>query len=263
MNSASTPHEIETALFVCAPEPQRICEQIAQLQELAGYRLVPQAPKAIHDWYLDTPTHILRSKRLGLRVRQSDTQLLLTLKGEAQMTDWGGVRRLEREQPWSRASFTELLSVLREAGVDVNPALATPSDPRAALRQVGLQVIQDRETHRQIRNIVATHRDELLAELAIDALTYHFASGPVRCYEVEIEEKQGQQSALLQQLVEALMRQNASSLRRWPHGKLATGLALEQLLRVEARRKLVDARDQLKPEACELLAERLKAVELY
>ncbi|TMC54541.1 MAG: CYTH domain-containing protein, partial [Chloroflexi bacterium] len=207
----------------------------------------------IRDVYLDTQDNTLRSRGIGVRVRHKNREVWLTLKADEQRGAWG-VRRHEREVPWSSQGLALLAADLKGMGVQVTLPVDTSgaSDAVAALTQSGLVRIQERETFRRIRRIQQPNRDETAAELALDSCAYHLHAGEVRTYEVEVELKAGD-AALLQQLNDAVRARFPGGLRAWPYSKLATGIALEQLLHERGRADILDQRDNLKSEACPAL----------
>ncbi len=248
----SPAHEVEATLFVCARDPALFAARIAALHELAGYELRPQATEHIRDIYFDTPERALQRSRYGLRVRRKNERWLLTLKGDATQTA-AGVQRREREVGWSSVGLQAILDDLIALGVRITVRAATSEEePLQAIRALGFEVIQDRETRRQIRHICSTDGQHVLAEFAIDACTYHLDGGAVRCYEIEIEQKSSDDSAL-SNTCDALCTQYANEVRVWRHSKLVTGFALEQLLQQQGREQVVQANGDLKSEYCDAL----------
>ena len=134
MSTAPAPHEVEAALFVCAEHPEVLIAQVAALRELAGYRLVTGSDEHIRDVYLDTQDNTLRSHGIGLRVRHKNREVWLTLKADEQRGAWG-VRRYEREVPWSSEGLALLAADLKSMGVQVTLPVDTSgaSDAVAAL----------------------------------------------------------------------------------------------------------------------------------
>jgi hypothetical protein len=117
---------------------------------------------------------------------------------------------------------------------------------------MGLAVLQERTTHRRVRNAVDAGGVRL-AELAIDAVTYRLDAGAIRHHEVEIESKSPPGAAYLPRAVEALRARFGDSLVPWLHGKLEIGLAIARLLAAGDARALV-AGGHLVPDAYARLA---------
>lgn len=251
-------HEIESALLICADDARAIADRIAQLARLGDYRLLSQPDEQLHDVHFDTPDRALAAHRFAFRARTKNGKRLLTLKGEAHSTDWGGVKRTELEVPWSRDGWNAVASQLQQSHITLDTPPNFDDEPTTALRHMEFIVVQSRATHRRVRNIVARDRssrdrrdaDNLLAELAIDAVTYQFDQRIVRLYEIEIEAKSADASDVLRRCVASLTAMYGTTLRHWPHGKLATGLMLERLLRDGQLDEWLDAEHHLTAEGC-------------
>jgi hypothetical protein len=182
-------------------------------------------------------------------VRYQDREALVTVKGRGAAGAEGERHRSEWERPWSRGLAAELAEALRRSGA---PAAASETagrvagdDPALALAEAGFAVIQDRFTLRRRRTVLKPDAPERgLGELALDEVRYELAVGAVRHLEVEIEVADGVEPAELRALVTLLDGRWPGTIRRWEHGKLATGLALERLLADTApgaRRRLLTA----------------------
>ncbi len=81
---------------------------------VSDYRLLQHNTISIRDVYWDTSEGILRRKKISLRLREIDNNLLVTIKGAGKLTDWGGVERLEIEVPWSPDGFYRIIDELRK-----------------------------------------------------------------------------------------------------------------------------------------------------
>jgi inorganic triphosphatase YgiF len=250
----SDSREIEAALVIWSENPQVVAGQIADLTATGNYRLLPRDPQLIHDLYLDTPDRALQTQQLALRVREIGTTLWVTLKGRSEPTDCEGcAERLEIERLWSKDALARVLAELVNRGIKVPQQhqdldYAHPLDVMAGL---GLEPVQDRESHRQVRNVVAAGEksNSVLAELAIDSVVYHFGGQGIRHHEVEVEAKGGGSSAVIKPVVESLVATYGAALRRWDHSKLVTGRAIEKMLNEGALEGLLDIHNNLKPVA--------------
>jgi len=257
----SDSREIEAALVIGSENPQVVASQIADLTAIGNYRLLPQAPQLIHDLYLDTPDRALQTQQLALRVREIGTTHWVTLKGPSQPTGWeGGAERLEIELLWSKDALARVLAELVDRGkVPQQRQDLDYAHPLEAMASLGLQVIQDRENHRRVRNILkGGESDSVLAELAIDSVAYHFGGQEIRQHEVEIEAKEGSSSAVIKLLVESLVAMYGPVLRRWGHSKLATGRAIEKMLSEGLLEGLLDVNNNLKPLAYDRIDDYLE-----
>jgi len=246
--------EREAKLVIRDARPEVVADAIAALDRLAGCRLVPAADVALRDVYLDTPARALSARGDALRLRAAGGETLLALKGSSREVDPGVLEREEIEAPWSAASLARLRTLLAARGIAL-PEVPARGTPVAALRAMGLEVLQERTTKRRLRNAV-DGGGARLAELAVDAVTYHLEAGAVRHDEVEIEAKASGGAAYLSRAAEALRARFGASLIPWVHGKLETGLAIARLLAGGEARTLV-ADGHLTPDAYPRLAEIL------
>ena len=246
--------EREAKLVIRDARPEAIADAVAALDHLAGARLVSAGEVALRDVYFDTPARALSGRGDALRVRVADDETLLTLKGSSREVDPGVLEREEIEEPWSAAALDRVRALLTARGIALGVAPAA-GEPVAALRAMGLEALQERETHRRLRNALGGG-GAVLAELAIDAVTYRLDAGAVRHHEVEIEAKAPEGAAYLPRALEALRARFGASLLPWLHGKLETGLAIPRLLAAGAARPLVIG-GCLTPDAYPRLAEIL------
>lgn len=259
--ASDPPQESEVALLIWSRQPQRAVERIAGLSSIAGYRLVPGDPLEMRDLYFDTRDRLLEPPRLALRVREFGATRLLALKGPSKPTDWGGVERLEIEEPWSADALTTVLGALADRGIEVTEQQDFAEGcPRKVLADLGLQVIQDRETRRQVRCIVRADGEcgPTLAELVIDSVLYRVDSHEMRHYEVEIEARTDTGIAQIASVAAALKAMLGDELRAWDHSKLAIGFALEDLLARGDLEGLLDLYGNLTPAAYDRIDELLR-----
>jgi inorganic triphosphatase YgiF len=246
--------EREAKLVIRDARPEAVADAVAALDELAGARLVPAGEVILRDVYVDTPARTLGERGDGLRLRMADGETLLALKGASREVDPGVQEREEIEAPWSAAALDRLRALLAARGLTLREA-PRAAEPVATLRAMGLETLQERTTHRRLRNAVEAGSARL-AELAIDAVTYHLAGGDVRHHEVEIEAKAPAGAAYLPRAAAALSARFGGSLIPWNHGKLELGLAIARLLAAGDAGPLV-ADGHLTPGAYTRLAERL------
>jgi len=283
--------EIEATLIIYAENPLAVIGQIAGLTFLGSYRLLPQEPQAIHDLYFDTPEGALQTQKLALRVREIQPMKIpapdrsrigragehklpiaetragrwLTLKGPSRPTDWGGMERLEIEAPWSEEALVRVTKALMDRGIGILSQHQgfDYAHPLEVMTGLGLKVIQNRETRRQVRNIVSVGEEgsPVLAEMAIDTVVYHFGPQGVYHYEVEVEAKAESGSAVVKTVIESLVAMYGPALRRWDHDKLTTGQAIEKMLSEGALEGLLDGNGNLKPMAYDKIDAYLKRME--
>jgi len=256
------PREVEAALLVCGERPAETARALAALTEVAGYELQVLPSQNLHDVYFDTSDGRLGSEAIALRLRSVDGSWYITRKGPGRQVEPGTVDRSELELPWSIEVLPRVLGPELAPGPSVEKpeSAAEARDPVRSMQRRGLVVVQDREAHRQRRAVIPAKRARgLVAELAIDAVTFKLSHGRVRLYEVEVELKAPGEAGAVHAVVEALEQRYPSELRRWPYGKLPTGRALEALEKTGALGGLLGADGGLIPRGCARIEEHLRS----
>jgi inorganic triphosphatase YgiF len=248
--------EAESTLVILSEAPEAVAGEIAALTSIRDYRLLPQDPMMIHDFYLGISGNTQGRPGPALRIREVGATHLITLKGQIRPTDWGGIERLEIELPWSRDALDIVSRKLIDMGLQMPEQRPDfdPNYPLSFMANLGLQVVQDRETHRQVRDIVPDGECIALAEMAIDSVVYHFTGQDIRHYEVEIEAKEEANPEAIKAMIEGLIEIFGPAVRRWNCGKLTTGNAVENMLSKGILEGLIDSKNNLKPVAYKLIA---------
>jgi len=241
--------EVEAVLIIKG-DVDAVLKELADLRSILNYRLEPGQSKTIHDRYFDTIDRRLRKRGANLRIREIDGSLFISVKSHTRRTLRGATARREIEVPWSKQN---LLSHIKDLELEADLALPerqfSDADPLAAMDATGLQLVQDRETRREVRNVSSVRKPDLvLAELAIDRVTYHIGNHNISIFEVEVEEKAKGSSSVISDLTKALLQAYQPSLQKWSHGKFVTGLAIQRLLETEPADNLL-GQDRLKPAA--------------
>ena len=241
--------EVEAVLIIKG-DVDAVLKELADLRSILNYRLEPGQSKTIHDRYFDTIDRRLRKRGANLRIREIDGSLFISVKSHTRRTLRGATARREIEVPWSKQN---LLSHIKDLELEADLALPerqfSDADPLAAMEATGLQLVQDRETRREVRNVSSVRKPDLvLAELAIDRVTYHIGNHNISIFEVEVEEKAKGSSSVISDVTKALLQAYQPSLQKWSHGKFVTGLAIQRLLETEPADNLL-GQDRLKPEA--------------
>jgi len=239
---------------------EAVVNKLTGLLSIRGYRLDPLPTKRIRDIYFDNAGGDLRKRRTNLRIREIDDATYISVKSNTRRTLKGAIMRKEVEVPWTRSTFESVLKDLkleRHGGSSSNQFSDTTAVQ--AMEGIGLRRIQDRETMRQVRNISAPLRPgTVLAELAIDLVTYHIRNHDIAISEVEVEEKASKSSSVVRDVTEALIEDYKPALQKWGHGKLVTGLALQKLVEEESEESLLD-HDRLKPDAFDKLDQAIRS----
>ncbi len=263
MATAPTPQqESEVALIITSRQPEEVVARIADLSSISGYQLAPRDSLEMRDLYFDSQDRAFGRLKLALRVREIGPERWLALKGPSRKTEWGGVERFEIEDLWSQRVLAKALKELAALGIEAPESEEPSADghPWEVLTNLGFQVIQDRETCRQVRNILGKgdKAGQILAELVIDAVVYCLGDTNIRHHEVEIESKTEAGMRVISPVIDVLTTMFGDVLRVWDHSKLAIGFALAELLKRGNMEDLLDLTGNLKPAAYDKIDDYLR-----
>jgi len=227
-----------------------VLNQLTSLPSILNYRLEPGPSKTIRDTYFDTSDEYLRKRGTNVRIREMGGAFFISTKWGARRTLRGATLRKEVEVPWSERALRSLIKNLNlELGRGLLWRQFSEAAPIESMEAIGLHMIQDRETKREVRNISPGLKPTLvLAELAIDRVTYRIGNHKALIFEVEVEEKAKKSSSVVRDVTRALLQAYQPALQKWSQGKLVTGLAIQRLLETEPVDDLLD-HDRLRPEA--------------
>ncbi len=255
--------EEEITLIVCSDRPERILASIAALDGLAGLRFIPRGRVLLRDLHYDTADRRLERNRMGMRIRETGKGLLITVKGHSKVSSGGSITRSELELPWSRENLDRVLDRIRDAIPDWDAVHHSFSltKPQQTLENMGLQLIQDRENCRTVRDVAPTsgENEDIEAEMVLDEVTYHFQDADIRHFEIEVEDKSGSTSDAPQRVAEALTALFPEDLRLRNWGKLPLGMALQDRLGDGSLSGMI-VNGRLKPEAYDILDKSLNSM---
>jgi inorganic triphosphatase YgiF len=234
--------------------------KLANLRKIMQYDLEPKPARIIYDTYYDTPENTLRQRKISLRTRKLRSTLLVSTKSDIRKIAGNIIRRREMELPWSYNSVRLLVRTLK---------LKTPLMPISQFQRIsvteafasmGLEIIQERRTRRETRNIVRRGETpaSILAEMAIDRVTYTFKNTKVGLSEVEVEAKSPKSLTTVRDIANALISKYHPNLRQWFHGKFVTGLAIRKLLETKQFHSYI-LQGELRPEAFELIERTIRS----
>jgi inorganic triphosphatase YgiF len=251
--------ESEIALII-KDDSDHISKKLASLRKILEYDLKPRPVRIIYDTYYDTPENILRQRKISLRTRKLRGALLVSTKSDVRRIGGNIIRRRELELPWSYNSVRLLARTLK---------LKSPLMPISQFRSIpvtkvlgsmGLEMTQERRTRREARNVVrrGTTPAVILAEMAIDRVTYTFQNTKLGISEVEVEAKSAKGLATVQDIARALVSKYHPNLRQWFYGKFVTGLAIQRLLDTKEFHRYILNEGFLRPEAFELIDRTVK-----
>jgi inorganic triphosphatase YgiF len=221
--------EIETAFIIRAERSREIARSVADLRSLGPFSLIPRTTLTLRDTYFDSPDKRLRSAKLALRTRTVGSDTLIALKGDPRPGAHGGEDRLEIEEPFSERSFLTIAEEMQRLGVSLDIRPASGPD---IIQKSGLRKIQERETQRQVRDVIDPRSRNAFAEIAVDLVHYLLPGRRTGFHEIEIEARGNDENIqrTMKDISDELMKKFSSSLVLWPYNKLITGNAIRDLL---------------------------------
>lgn len=209
--------EREDVLIICSDNPQKknreIFEEIIKWKiPDESYQLISQNSKDFEDIYFDMNEKFFQKMKIALRVRKMCNKNIVTLKIPTTENVETGRNDIEIEKLWSKERlieiFTNLLHHIRnECGQKeletfinkVNQILKSLARDNLRItdniedssQQLDLKVVQNRYTHRELRNIInkGGNSSRVLAELAMDSVIFKINGKEIHHYDIEVEEK--------------------------------------------------------------------------
>jgi inorganic triphosphatase YgiF len=260
---SGTGREYEVTLAIVSQTPERVGAEITALTAIGAYRILPSDLMTMRDVYLDTPAGDLGRRSWALRIRTRSGSVKFTLKGPASKTAEGVIERPELEDAWSREAPERIRAVLTEQGVrlDFRGSASDDVPPIDALQRWGFRTIQTRETLRELKRVVAPEGEVAVSDLAVDRVTYYLGTREIRHEEVEIEARGAEGAAATKAVADCLIAAYTPELRPWDYGKLATGLALEDLVQRGFLAGMIGPDGYVHPLAYERIIEWFKRAE--
>ena len=139
--------------------------------------------------------------------------------------------RIEIEDIYSKETLNQIILKINSY---LNLPILEPSlkyyhiDPKLNLINLGFKIIQNRQTHRKIVNVINKSFNQIEFEFVFDTTTY-ISNNNITNIELEIESKLSKNNAVLNDFVREL-KLNQLLFKYWPYNKLLTGKAIEILL---------------------------------
>jgi inorganic triphosphatase YgiF len=254
-------YESEIALII-KDDAEHTRKELADLRGILEYELKPKPPCLIFDTYYDTSEDSLRQRKISLRTRRLSGNLLISTKSDVRRIAGTIIRRREIELPWSYNSIRLVAKNLKLTIPKSSISQFHRIPASRTLATMGLEVIQERRTRRETRDVVRKNRTPtlVLAELAIDRVIYTFNDRKLGLSEIEIEAKSSRSLATVRDVATALVSKYRPVLQQWFHGKFVTGLAIRTLLETKTLQDYLVNGD-LKPEAFRLIDRTIRSRE--
>jgi inorganic triphosphatase YgiF len=223
--------EIETTLVVLGDEPQNLMEELSTHKAIGPYHLTSRGMKVFTDTYYDTFNRSLSGSGIALRTRDTAGSVIFCIKQGEHIQGTGTVVREELELPWSRQCLDHAAHIIQDPLIS---PIKVPSDmdsPTQCLACLGLVPIQSRKTKRLVFDVSYTLREETIAELALDEVSYSISGCSILHYEIEVEAKGPSCETHLVRFTDLIRQTYPDRLMRWDHNKLITGIAMEGLMK--------------------------------
>jgi len=229
------PAEAEVKLLIVSDNSARLADEIASLTHLDGYILISRDEEHLYDTYWDRTDGKLGNERVAMRLRRTDTETLVTLKGPTKKALDGTDVRMEIEELWSPAAFDTIRILLGNS--DLWPIGAKfdayRNDPFESLRNAGFVIVQRRETSRLPRDLIVENGhlpQTRIAELVIDTTVFQVGLASVLNREVEVESKGPGGREAVNRASHTLLNLYPESLKRSKHSKIAMGKAIDAII---------------------------------
>ena len=253
--------ETETTLRLIAGWRQTTLHELRALEGIGPFQMVDPRRETVRDSYLDTPGRKLRKAGFAVRIRTTDRETRMTLKGPATRNPDGSRSRLEIELPWTPESTVLMFRELESHGITLKGDWDGEQLPSREEILVGarLKPFQERIMIRETRDLVKEkHGPAPFAEMVIDQVAYSPGGVECRHSEMEIELKPDADLAALEPVARKFLKRFEGRLVLWLHGKLSIGMALERLMADSPPPGLLDEHNWLTEAAYEQIRETLK-----
>jgi len=251
--------ESEIALII-KDDTDHTRKELAGLRHILEYDLRPKPPRTIYDTYYDTSDNSLRQRKISFRTRRVGGTLLISTKSDIRKVSGIIIRRRERELPWSYDSVRLLARNLKMKTPTLSISRFRNIPASRVLASMGLNVIQERRTLREARDVVERDKSptSILAELAMDRVTYSFQHIKVGLSEVEVEAKSPGSLPNVQEIASTLILKYHPILQPWLHGKFVTGLAIGKLLGIDVLQRYL-VKGNLGPKAFDVIDQTIRS----
>jgi inorganic triphosphatase YgiF len=223
--------EIETTLVVLGDEPKNLLEELSTHKSIGPYHLTSRGMNVFTDTYYDTVERSLSGRRIALRTRDTAGSVIFCIKQGEHIQGTGTAVREELELPWSRQCLDHAARIIQDPPTSPIKGPSNMDTPAQCLAYLGLVPIQSRKTKRQVFDISDAFREETLAELALDEVSYSIPGCSILHYEIEVEATSPSFENHIVRFTDLLRSSYPEKLMRWDHNKLITGIAMEELMK--------------------------------
>lgn len=221
--------EVEAAMLFLSSNKKVIFEKIQNVIRSSSYEPVKKGTEKIHDLYYDTRDKKLEAQKIQLRVRILQEKVYkVTLKVLKEIRE-NYSDRVEIERFWSQEAFDDIANNLVRMNIRFqHRERSYNNDPKITFNNLGLMIIQNRKTIREILNAVNQISGQIEFEFDVDTTTILLNSNnEIRFSELEIESKKSGNEKKLDKIVSEVLK--FPEFMPWSHSKLETGMAIANL----------------------------------
>ena len=221
--------EVEAAMLFLSSDKKVVFEIIQNVIRNSSYEPVKNGTEKIHDLYYDTLDKKLEAQKIQLRVRILHEKVYkVTLKALKEIRE-NYSDRVEIERFWSQEAFDDITNNLVTMNVRFqHHERSYGKDPKITFNNLGLIIIQNRKTIREILNAVNKISGQIEFEFDVDTTTILLNSNnEIRFSELEIESKKSGNEKNLDKLVSEVLK--FPEFMPWSYSKLETGIAIKNL----------------------------------
>jgi inorganic triphosphatase YgiF len=221
--------EIEAAMLFLSSNRKVIFEKIQNVIRNSSYEPVKNGTEKIHDLYYDTSDKNLEAQKIQLRIRILQEKVYkVTLKVLKRIRE-NYSDRVEIERLWSHEAFKDIVNNLVNMNIRFQYLEGCyDNDPKITFNNLGLIILQNRKTVREILNAVNRISGQIEFDFDFDTTTILLNSNnEIRFTELEIESKKSGNEKKLDKIVSEVLK--FPEFMPWRHSKLETGMAITSL----------------------------------
>lgn len=223
--------EMETTLVVLGDEPQNLMKELSTHVVIGPYHLASRGMKVFTDTYFDTLERSLTKRGIALRTRDTAGSVIFCIKQGEHIQATGAVVREELEFPWSGQCLDHAARIIQSPLMNTKKLPFNLDSPVQCLAGLGLVPLQSRKTKRLVFDVSYAQRKEIIAELALDEVSYSISGCSILHYEIEVEAAGSSNENHIIRFTDLIRNSYPHKLMRWDHNKLITGMAMEELIK--------------------------------
>ncbi len=217
------PLETEAKLVIVSNSPASIILNLKSLNSIAEFPLGPCNEQYFQDLYFDLPDRSLYQRKWALRLRRNGKMDRVAMKGPSIEVSDGSIKRPEIEMQSNHEAMKSIVAHMKDLGINIVSTLSKQSgNAEDSLKFLGLEVIQERDTRRIVRNIFDPETSEPIAEMDIDQVSFIAGDKQLEHYEIEIESWAKPDCPVIENSLEFLKAELKDSVITWKLDKLST-----------------------------------------